>query len=217
MRVKIQGTIVEDGCSKDTNYCHEMYSMILFNLSKDNAKIIHEKKRVKRLFTFSKLYINNYDIHFYISGEDKIIKDFINCIMFNQIIRIGDKVINVKNISPLTNLRKKEEYIFKTDFIINEMKNKKVCLSENKEYIKRRILEIAQDKYKIIYDNENLNGFNIDIMSMKQVYTKYKNHHLNSYKSTIKIVGDYDLINLLYNVGIGENTASGHGFVWEVS
>ena len=31
-----------------------------------------------------------------------------------------------------------------------------------------------------------------------------------------KIKGNNKLVNVIYNVGMGENTASGHGFMWEV-
>lgn len=218
MRAKLQGTIIEEKKSINTSYNHEMYSMFLTNISTERAKRIHEKKRFKRLFTFSNLYIKNNEIHFYVSGQDELIKDFINCIMFNQIIRIGDKVINITNIEPLQSiLKEKQEYIFKTNFIVNEKENDKVCLSRNKDYIIKRISQIAKDKYKDIYNQDIEENIDIQILESTHKYTKYKDHHLNSYKATLKVSGDKRLINLIYNVGVGENTASGHGLLWEVS
>jgi CRISPR-associated endoribonuclease Cas6 len=218
MRIKLQGTIIEGQTSIKTSYNHEMYSMILTNISTERAIRIHEKKRFKRLFTFSNLYIVDNKVHFYVSGQDELIKDFINCIMFNQIIRIGDRVINITNIEPLKNLLEtKQEYIFKSNFIVNEMENNKVCLSKNNDYIIKRISDIARDKYKEIFNEEIQDKLNVEIIKSKHKYTRYKNHYLNSYQMLLKIKGDKRLIDLIYNLGIGENTASGHGFVWEVS
>lgn len=212
------GQLIENINPKKTNYNHEIYSMFITNVSMERAKRIHEKKRFKRLFTFSNLYIKDNEIHFYVSGQDEIIKDFINCIMFNQIVRIGDKVVTITNIEPLVNkLNEKQEYILKSNFIVNEMENGKVCLSKNKDYITRRISEIIKDKYKEIYQEDIQSNLEVEILKYKHKYTKYKDHHLNSYDSILKVRGDKRLIDLLYNVGVGENTASGHGFVWEVN
>lgn len=218
MRLKITGKIIEESNMNKISFNHEMYSMFLTNISTERAKRIHEKKRFKRLFTFSNLYIVEKNAHFYVSGQDELIKDFINCIMFNQIIRIGDKVINITNIEPLKNkLDDKQEYLFKSNFIVNEMENNKVCLSKNNDYIVKRISQIAKDKYKEIYDEEINTDINVEIVKSKHKYTRYKNHYLNSYNSILKIKGDKRLVDLIYNIGVGENTASGHGFVWEVS
>lgn len=215
MRIKLLGKIIENSNKQKTNYNHEIYSMILSNISTDRATEIHTKKRFKRLFTFSNLYLNKDEVHFYISGEDTLIKDFINGIMFNQMIRIGDKVIYVNNIEQLGDKLNKDNIVIKTNFIINEMENGKVCLSKDKKYIENRIYQIAKDKYNEIY-NKDCDRLIVDILSMNHKYTKYKNHHINYYRGVIKLSGDKELINLIYNVGIGENTASGHGFVWEV-
>lgn len=214
MRLLLQGEIIENGNPNKTNYNHEMYGMILTNISTTRAKKIHTKARFKRLFTFSNLYVVNRQAHFYISGEDELIQDFINCIMLNQLVRIGDKVISINNITPLKTKLNANSAIIKSDFIINEMDNGKVCLSTNLDYISKRIVQIAIDKYKEIYGDE-LSELKAEILKTNKKYTKYKDHHLNSYKGLIKLEGDSRLIDLIYNVGLGENTASGHGFVWE--
>ena len=70
--------------------------------------------------------------HFYISGEDDFIKDFINGIMRSQLIKIGDKVLNIISIQDISSeIKEKEEYYLKTRFIVNEMENGKVCLSKS--------------------------------------------------------------------------------------
>jgi len=217
MRIKVTGNIIEDEKTIRGNYNHEIYSMILSNLNTKTSKEIHKKERFKRLFTFSDLYIDEGIVHLYISGKDELIKDFIDNIVFNQIVKIGDKVIVITNITPIqSELEEKDYYIFKTKFIVNEKENNKVCLSKNNEYIKRRISEIINDKYEDMYGVRLDLGLDVELLKMKHVYTNYKNHHLNSYKALIKVSGNLKLINALYNLGIGENTASGHGFVWEV-
>lgn len=217
MRLKIEGTIIEGVFNASTNYKHEMYSMVLNNLSTNRAKYLHNKERFKRLYTFSNICKNNNSIHFYASGQDEIIKDLINNLLFNRMIRIGDIVLCLTNISPLNDkLDKKDFYTFKTNFIVNQKINNKNCLSTDFEYIKRRIGEIATDKHNEINNCNLVNDLKVEIISCKKTYTKYKNTHINSYKSRIKITGNQEIINTIFNVGIGENTATGHGFVWEV-
>lgn len=217
MRAKIIGQLIENVNTNKTNYNHEMYSMILANIDTKRASKLHAKTKFKRLFTFTNLYIKNNMAHFYISGEDDFIKDFINGIMRSQLIKIGDKVLNITSIQDISSeIKEKEEYYLKTRFIVNEMENGKVCLSKNKEYIQKRIFEIIKSKYEEIYSTEINEEIKVNLITMNKKFTKYKNHHINSYESVIKIQGSNRLVNLLYNVGIGENTATGHGFVWEV-
>ena len=218
MRVYVGGIIIEDENKITTDFYHETYSMFLNNISTERARKIHEKKRFKRLFTFTRLYINDPEVHFYVSGEDEIINEFINTLMFNQLIRIGDKVINVNKIELLDDtLQEKKQYIFKSKFIVNEKEDNKVCLSKNLLYVKKRIGDIARDKYKEIYGVEINNDIEVEFINIKREFTKYKNHHINYYNAELKLRGNRKLINLIYNVGLGENTATGHGFVWEVS
>lgn len=217
MRIKVTGLIIENNDVNKTNYNHEVYSMILSNLNIERAKRIHTKTKFKRLFTFTQPYINNDKVHFYLAGEEELIKDFINGIIRNQLIKIGGKVINIISVNELDNkVKVKEEYYFKSKFIVNEMENGKVCLSNNKKYIEERINRIAKDKYKDLYNEEIKDNLSVEILSMNRKFNKYKNHHINCYDSVVKIKGNNKLVNVIYNVGMGENTASGHGFMWEV-
>ncbi|MEX0083011.1 CRISPR-associated endoribonuclease Cas6 [Clostridium butyricum] len=217
MRVKIIGNIIQKNNNGKTNYNHEIYSMILTNISVERAKRIHSREKFKRLFTFTNLYRENNSIHLYISGEDSLIKDFVNCLMFNQIVRIGDIVVNITNIQPMQNsLIEKEIYTFKSNFVINDMKNGKVHLTEDMNYLKQRIKEVAISKFNEVNNCFKDFDINIDLVDMKHKYTKYKNHHINYYNAKFKLTGEKDLIDFIYNVGIGENTATGHGFMWEV-
>ena len=193
--------------------------MLLNNLDPEKAKIIHSKQRFLRLFTFSNIYINNKNkqAHFYLSGKDELIKEMVNHLAFNQLIRIDDMVLNIINISLIPDLNKKEEYTFKTKLIINISQNNKCVLCDNEEYIQKRIIQIALSKAKKLNINTLNKNLQCKIINKKKEYDKYKNHHIESWNCKIKLKGNYELINLLYNVGIGENTASGHGLLWEVA
>lgn len=217
MRIKVEGEIFENYQTENTRFNHEIYSMILNNLSTDLAKKIHEKKRFKRLFSFTTLYIEGNKAHLYICGEDNLIKDFINNIIKNQVVRIGEIVMSITDIRLLQNeLKESENYKFKGNLIVNDKLNGKVHLSENLDYIKTRINQILKDKYYQIYNEKINDNLEIDFDTIERKYVKYKNHHLNSYNVRFNVKGNNKLVNLMYNVGIGENTASGHGFIWRI-
>lgn len=223
MRIVVYGNIIENNqINFSTNFNHQIYSTFLNNINIETAKRLHKKGkegRFKRLFTFSTLYIKDSNVHFYVAGEDNLIKDFINNIVKNQIINIDNIIINVTKIDQLENLKEKESYNFKTDFIVNERQNGlkgKACLSKDFDYIKERINQIAKDKYKDIYGEDIEENINVKFLDCKKVYTTYKNFHLNSYKAKVQLSGSFKLINLIYQVGLGENTSSGHGFCWEM-
>ena len=62
MRIKVTGLIIENNDVNKTNYNHEVYSMILSNLSIERAKRIHTKTKFKRLFTFKIIFFFNFNL-----------------------------------------------------------------------------------------------------------------------------------------------------------
>lgn len=220
MRIKLVGRVVDKTNQSKTNYKHEVYGMILNKLSPELAKRIHSKEKFYRLLSFSDVYITKYSkdnikMHMYIVGEDNIIQDFINHLIFDNWIRIDDMVIEVK-VEALQPLQPKEYYNFKTNLIVNISQNNKCVLSDDIGYIESRLKEIALNKAKQL----NIRKDNLDIKVLKYTkkYNKYKNHHIESWKCKLQVKGDYELVNMIYSTtGIGENTASGHGLVWEVN
>lgn len=224
MRVKIKGKIIEKNKPQKTNYSHEIYSMILNNLSVDNAKILHNSKgKVFKLLTFTNICINKDEdsksdiLHFYVSGNDDLIKDLIKHLEFNQICKIDDITLIIQKIELLSNLQKKnnnDTYKFKSKLIINIFKDNKNQLADDFEYIQERLKTNALKKAEIL--NINNNGeINFKIINPKISVERYKAGHIKSWKCQLEVKGDYELINLIYNVGVGENTATGHGFLWE--
>lgn len=213
MRVKVEGSIVEKTKPCKTNYTHETYSMILNNLTPMRSERLHEKVKRFRFLTFTNIYIMENKVHFYVAGEDNLMKDFIQHIMFNQMIRIDDMVINIKSISPLPNLPTKDIYKFKTKLVINVNKNGKTQLCEDMDIVKERVIKNTLSKAKTLGIDGKIRD--IVIHNPKHNIEKYKNGHINSWRCIVEMDCDYDIANMVYNVGLGENTASGHGFLWE--
>lgn len=213
MRIKVEGRIIEKTSNK-TNYTHSTYSMILNNLTPDSAKLMHKKVKRFRFLTFTNIFIMEDKAHFYVAGEDDLINDFIAHLSFNQIVRIGDMVLNVINISPLSKLKEKEQYLFKTKLIINVNVNGKTTLCDDLSIVKERIIKNTLTKANKMGIKGNFRD--LEIINPKRNIEKYKNGHINSWKCRVRLDCDYEVANLVYNVGVGENTATGHGFLWEV-
>ena len=214
MRVKISASIIEKTSNK-TNYTHETYSMILNHLKSTTSKEIHQKKKFFRLLTFTNICINKDQIHFYVAGEDQLLQEFIEHISFTQIIKIGDIVAKVTKIQELTQLikTKNDTYKFKSKVIININKDGKTQLCNDFKVVEERLVKNSIAKAKELgYEGD----IEIKLINPKHTFVNYKNGHVNSWRCMLEIKGDYDIVNTIYNVGIGENTASGHGFLWEV-
>lgn len=116
----------------------------------------------------------------------------------------------------MKDLSKKDSFVFKTDYIIKTF-NKELNKSElctNVDIVKERLIKNSLDKCKQLGVTGNLD---IEFIGQQtKAVKRYKDGHIFSHKGKLKLTGDYDIINTIYNVGIGENTFSGHGFMWEV-
>lgn len=215
MRIKIIGSIIEKSKPHKTNYRHETYSALINKMSPELAEQIHSKQKFFRLLTFSNVYIKDKQAHFYIVGEDTLVQDIINHLIFDNWIRIDDMVLEVY-IEPLLQLQPKQIYKFKSDLIVNISQNNKCVLCQDMDYIEKRLKEITLNKAKQL--NIIKNNINIKILDSKKKFSRYKNHHIESWQCVLQVKGDYELVNMLYSTtGIGENTASGHGLMWEVN
>lgn len=215
MRIKISTKILEKRIPHKRNYTHEVYAMILKNLPSDTAEYLHAKVKRFKMLTFTNVYMKYDNAHFYVAGKDEIITEFIKYISFNQMIRIGDMVLMIEGIEELPKLEEKSEYHFKSSVIVNMMVDGKTRLMEDMGIMKYRLIKIAKDKAAELGIPDG--NIDISIINPEKVYTKYSDkQHINSWKCILKMKGDYEVINTLYNIGAGENTASGHGFLWEV-
>ncbi len=214
MRFIVKAEIIEKRIPHKSNYKYEMYSMLMNNLNNDIVEEFHKVNKAFRYLTYSDVYIKNNKVHFYIVARDDIAEIIIKHLSANLIVRLGDMVININKILQLDNLKEKEKYLFKTSLIVNISKNSKCILSDEISYIEKRLKEIAISKAKKYGIDKN----NIEFEIINPIYkvNRYKDGHINSWKCFLKVSGDYELVNFLYSVaGVGENTATGHGLLWE--
>lgn len=215
MRIRINGDIISKTKKDLTNYKHSTYSAILNILNDSTSNKIHDlsKKQIK-LFSFSNIYIENNKFHFYITGNDDFVNEIINNLSENQIFKLADMILAVKNIELCKELKKKSKYLFKGNIIAKvSINGKNVLLKEDLD-IENRLKKIALKKLKLL----NVDGdISFEIINKTINISRYKdNLHIPSYKCMLLVKGDYEAIKTIYEVGIGENTATGHGLLWEV-
>lgn len=216
MRILIIGEIIEKRLPNKRNYNYEIYSMIMNNLHNEIANGFHKKNKGYRYLSFSNIYINTNRVHFYVVAMDKVAKSLIDHLIANMIVRLGDMVIKITKIIPEAELKEKPKYLFKTNLIVNISKDGKCCLSDEFDYIEKRLAEIAINKAKKCGIEKN--DIEFELINPVHKVNRYKDGHVNSWKCFLKATGDYELINFLYTVsGVGENTATGHGILWEVN
>lgn len=219
MRIKINGSLLEKTVPDKSNYSYCIYQMILNNLEQDCINNFNIRQKNMRLFTFTNIYMPklpqiNDNLHFYISGEDSIINQLINSITTSRNLSIGDMKINVSDIKQLKELERKDHYLFKSNIVINIPQNNKTVLLENLALIEGRLRANAVKKANLFGIDGDVH-FSIADCPQKCV-EQYKSGHVFSWKCLLQVKGDYDVINTIYNCGAGENTATGHGFLWEV-
>lgn len=215
MRIKISGNIISKTNINKNNYHHGIYSMILDNIDENFASNIHNQdSKEYRLFTFSNVYIKEDKFHFYISGADYIINSFIENIEKNNIVRIEDMVLAINKISPCKNLIKKDKYLLKGKVIATEVIDGKKRLLVSDEAINNKLKLVAQGKLKAMGVGGDVQ---FDILKKIIKTSKYRQGaHIKSYDVLLLVSGEYDAIKTIYEIGVGENTASGHGLMWEV-
>lgn len=215
MRFIVKADIIEKRIHNKNNYKYEIYSMIMNNVESNIANSFHKTNRDFRYLTYSDVYIKENQLHFYVAARDDIVESLIKHLSANLIVRLGDMVIKINKILPENQLKNMDKYLFKTNLIVNIAKDGKCILSNEFSYIEKRLKDIAINKArKCGIDKKDIE---FEIINPINKINKYKDGHINSWKCFLKVVGDYELVNFLYSVsGVGENTATGHGLLWEV-
>lgn len=214
MRIKVIGEIISKTNPKKTNYHHGIYSMFINNLDEQLSTNIHnQNSKQYRLFTFSNVYIKNNKFHIYISGEDGIIMNFINNIQKNTIVRIEDMILSIQKIDLCKELVKKDRYLLKGKIIATQvLDGKKRLLTDNTE-INNKLKYVSMRKLKELNIDGNIE---FDVLKKTLKTSRYREGaHIKSYDVLILVSGDYEAIKCIYEVGLGENTSTGHGMMWE--
>lgn len=219
MRIKIQGNIVEKTNLDKWHYTHGTYAMILNHLSPDTASAFHGDNKKFRLLTFSDIFFtprfsDKGKVHFYVAGEDSIIQEFIESVCKSLLVRIEDMVIGVSKIDQLPALVEKSKYLFQSRIIINIPKEGQVRLLDDIPTVEKRLRENAIKKAKVLGKQGDIT---FKLIHPVRNVEQYKKGHIFSWKCKLEVSGDYDIVNTIYEVGCGENTASGHGFLFELS
>ena len=130
-------------------------------------------------------------------------------------------IISIINNDRIFNIKQRlfdfnEKLKFKGRIIVNEIKDGEVTLSTDMNFIAKRIPQIIRDKFRQIHGFYPEDTFNVDIISLNKKFCKYKDQYLYSYNMIFTARGSSELIKLMYQLGAGENTASGHGFLWQI-
>lgn len=215
MRIKVSGNIISKTNLNKNNYHHGTYAMILDNINNNLADEIHDQCSKKyRLFTFSNIHIKDEKFHFYISGLNSIVTSFIESIEKSNIVRIEDMILAINKISPCKELIKKDKYLFKGNIIATEVVDGKKKLLVLDKDINSKLKFVSQRKLKSMGIDANIE---FDILKKTIRTSQYRRGvHIKSYNIMLLVSGEYEAIKAIYEVGVGENTASGHGLLWEV-
>jgi CRISPR-associated endoribonuclease Cas6 len=220
MRVKITGEILQKTNRDKRNYTHGIYAMIMQHLKPETAQRFHQKNKEIRLFTFSNLYIPkklNHDgkdpVHFYIGGTDEFMEELIEGLVKAYLIKIEDVNIVIKKIEPEEELKPQPSYLFKSKVVVNIPKDGKNQLLDDIPAVEERLRRNAIKKANLLGRDGDI-SFRL-INPVKHV-ERYKNGHIFSWKSLIEVKGDYEVVKTIYEVGCGENTATGHGMLFQV-
>ncbi|MBC6003623.1 MAG: CRISPR-associated endoribonuclease Cas6 [Paeniclostridium sordellii] len=215
MRIKVSGDIISKTNINKNNYHHGTYAMILDKIDENLAHNIHNQdSKEYRLFTFSNIYMKENKFHIYISGSDNIINSFIVNIERNNIVRVEDMVLAINRITPCKELIKKDKYLLKGKIITTEVVDGKKKLLVSDKDINTKLKLVSQGKLKSMGVDGDIQ---FDILKKNIKTSKYRQGvHIKSYDVLLLVSGEYEAIKTIYEVGIGENTASGHGLLWEV-
>lgn len=220
MRLKIIGEILQKTNIHKRNYTHGTYSMIMQHLKPETAQRFHQKNKEIRMFTFSNLYMPIHlrhdgkdPVHFYIGGTDELMEELIQGFERNPIIRIEDVLIALKKIELDKELLPQDSYLFKSKVIINIPKDGKARLLEDIPEVEERLQRNSLKKAELLGIKGDI-SFRL-INPVKHV-EQYKNGHIFSWKCFMEVKGDYEVVKTIYEVGCGENTATGHGLLFPV-
>lgn len=219
MRIKIEGTVISKSIADKKNYNHELYSAIIQHLSPEVGAKFHQKDRELRLFTFTDVYLTKISrdemlFHVYIAGEDTLLMNLIQGLRDSELFWLGDMCVGIDQIKEIHSLKKQNSYLFKTKVIINNPHNQEQRLMQDIEEFERRLrLNTLKKAEKLGITGD----INFRVIQPKVNVEQYKQGHIFSWKCLLDVRGDFELVEMIYQVGVGENTATGHGFLFEAN
>ena len=219
------------------NYNYLLQSMI-YNLLDNKEKLsrkIHEtgyqiEDKHFKLFTFS-LLRGQYKIHgkriefldkvrFEIRTVDKnILLTIVESLLNLETLRIGQNLVKILNVKigekKLTGTSYKIRMISPLVVRSTDADTKKTLYYNpfDTEF-KSRIMENFERKYQAYYHKVPTGRFDIEPInfSLKNKFvTKYKDYLITGWKGEFEIRGDAEVLDFLYQVGLGEKNSMGFG------
>ena len=226
-----------DQFSLPVNYNYLLQSMI-YNLLDNKEKLsrkIHEtgyqiEDKHFKLFTFS-LLRGQYKIHgkriefldkvrFEIRTVDKnILLTIVESLLNLETLRIGQNLVKILNVKigekKLTGTSYKIRMISPLVVRSTDADTKKTLYYNpfDTEF-KSRIMENFERKFLAYYNKEPTGRFDIEPInySLKNKFvTKYKDFLITGWRGEFEIRGDAEVLDFLYQVGLGEKNSMGFG------
>lgn len=226
-----------DQFSLPVNYNYLLQSMI-YNLldNKENlSRKIHEtgyqiEDKHFKLFTFS-LLRGQYKIHgkriefldkvrFEIRTVDKnILLTIVESLLNLETLRIGQNLVKILNVKighkKLTGNSYKIRMISPLVVRSTDPETKKTWYYNPFERVfKSRIIENLERKFQAYYHKVPIGVFDIEPINFSldnKIVTKYKDYLITGWKGEFEIRGDAEVLDFLYQVGLGEKNSMGFG------
>lgn len=219
------------------NYNYILQSMI-YNLLKSKEDLsdkIHEegyqiKNRHFKLFTFSLLQgsyriqgkrIEFLDkVNFEIRTLDQsILVSIVESLLNLDTLRIGENLVRILDVrigkKKLTEKSYKIHMISPLVVRSTDTKTKKTIYYNLFDLeFKNRIAENLEKKFQAYYHRVPVGKFDIEPINFSlknKVVTKYKDYFITAWKGEFEIRGDAEILDFLYQVGIGEKNSMGFG------
>ncbi|MCX7884915.1 MAG: CRISPR-associated endoribonuclease Cas6 [Caloramator sp.] len=233
----------------DINYNYYLSSLIYSYLKKSNeeySSFLHDEgyksqSRAYKMFTFSKLFPEKYEIEgkslkidgkvtWYVSSPMReFLMYFVDCLASSTEIKIGNGKFRALNLEVVPPPIFKENMEFtclspvaiSTAYLTDDLKLKKIDLYlEDKKFCENIRANIIS-KYSIIHGKEPDNKeFNVEFIDVE----KHRKGKLITYKDDIKIKGylapmvirgNTELIQTAYECGLGDRNSLGFGMIKE--
>ncbi len=241
-RLKISFTLMEkNSITIPIPYNQILQAIIYNNLTDGVANHLHNKgyqheKRNFKLFTFSKIFANNFHIssnssliikspfHFFVSfADENITKNLSLNLLKNDTINLRGNTLKVSSIEFLSPPDFKNFVTIKmlspitvySTFYKQDGTKKTYFYNPREKEFNEIIKNNALKKYKLILGEEYNGTFEIEPLrfSIKRNFhiLKYKGTIIHGYSGIYKLEGQPNMLKILYLCGLGSKNSQGFG------
>lgn len=223
MRVKIKFDVI-GGLDNPDKYNRvpnaTLHALLMNRLPHEFAKESHKKGNKHCLFTFSSTKIDpNTKIgHFIFSSLDKTVEDLIVSLRMDTMFRLG------KYVCKLTDIELKEEPDVSNGSVLVRGKllgstSDRSRVIRDKEELTELLEDVANHKlYKLgLEPNIKISLFKIKDTTSYYEFDGKEEVHFPATYIIANVEGDPESLKTLMKIGMGQNTGTGNGLMWEVS